>query len=348
MGQYGRTGRLERRATKEIEDYLTPYKLRRPVLAPSGEKGAFDCLGVDNMRICRHNGKFYMFYIRYDGTSYRTALAVSDDLINWEKKGVVLDAGSGRAWDNSGRVISCLVADIDLYGSRELIKKDGKYWMYYHAYPGRGYENGVAENGLAWTTDENLMEWYCEEKPVFSKGVKGQWDGDGMYSVWFLEHAGKSWLFYNGKKFLPGSWTEQVGVAFSDGLRNFKRYEGNPILKVTPEHWDNRFSCGQHVLYDSHRKQWVMFYCGFDWKHAQEGVAISDDLLNWRKYEHPIIKVGEKGSLDSLHAHKPCMIYHDGALYHFYCSVRPTVTPEEKAKYGHEYRCITVARSKPW
>lgn len=32
-------------------DYQTPYKLNRPILAPSGEPGDFDALGVDNMRI---------------------------------------------------------------------------------------------------------------------------------------------------------------------------------------------------------------------------------------------------------------------------------------------------------
>ncbi len=64
-------------AYEEIKDYLTPYKLGRPVLAPSGEKGTFDCLGVDNMRIIRHNGKFYMFYIGFDGTDYRTARCIT-------------------------------------------------------------------------------------------------------------------------------------------------------------------------------------------------------------------------------------------------------------------------------
>lgn len=40
-------------------DYQTPYKLNRPILAPSGKPGDFDALGVDNMRIFRHKGRFY-------------------------------------------------------------------------------------------------------------------------------------------------------------------------------------------------------------------------------------------------------------------------------------------------
>ena len=90
----------------KFNDYITPYKYCSPILAPSGEEGAFDRFGVDNMRICWHNGKFYCFYIGFDGKGYRTAVAVSEDLLHWEKKGVILDAGSGREWDNSGRAIS--------------------------------------------------------------------------------------------------------------------------------------------------------------------------------------------------------------------------------------------------
>ena len=68
----------------KFNDYITPYKYCSPILAPSGEEGAFDQFGVDNMRICRHNGKFYCFYIGFDGKGYRTAMAVSDDLLHWE------------------------------------------------------------------------------------------------------------------------------------------------------------------------------------------------------------------------------------------------------------------------
>lgn len=331
----------------EFYDYLTPYKYGKPILSPSGKEGAFDRYGVDNMRICRHNGKFYCFYIGFDGSGYRTALATSDDLLHWEKKGVVLDAGSGRPWDTNGRAISCLLCDIDLYGNRELIKHDGKYWMFYHAYPGVGYEVGAAANGLAWSTDENLLEWHCEPEPVFEKGEKGCWDGDGMYSVWIVPKKDEFYLYYNGRKDQRVGWHEQVGMAFSDSLKNWTRYEGNPVLRVTPNHWDSMFSCGQHVLYDSKNKCWVMFYCGFDWEHAQEGVAVSENMFDWRKYEKPIITNGELGSIDSTHAHKPCIIYDNGILYHFYCAVRPTENEYEKKIFGNEYRCLTVATSKP-
>ena len=42
------------------------------------------------------------------------------------------------------------------------------------------------------------------------------------------------------------------------------------------------------------------------------------------------------------------LVHFDGILWHFYCAVRPTVTEEEKRLFGHEYRCLTAARSKPF
>ena len=91
-----------------------------------------------------------------------------------------------------------------------------------------------------------------------------------------------------------------------------------------------------------------MFYCGFDGIHAQDGVAVSEDMIHWRKCEQPLIRYGEEGALDATHAHKPCIIWHDGALYHFYCAVHPTKDEEERKKFGHEFRCLTVARSVPF
>lgn len=165
----------------EVRDYLAPYKLGRPILAPSGEPGAFDRLAVDHARLFRHKGRIYMMYIGFDGVGYQTALASTTDMLHWTKHGVVFARGQSKnGWDMNGRAISCFLQENDLYGSRELIKKDGKYWLLYHAYPGKGYEAGGAANGLAWTTDENLLDWHCLDKPVFQKSPDAEsWDGGG-------------------------------------------------------------------------------------------------------------------------------------------------------------------------
>ena len=329
--------------------YRTDYKLGQPVLAPSGIPGRFDCLAVDTPRVFRHQGRFYMIYIGYDGIGYQTALAVSGDLIQWKSLGVVLPREDGDRWDHVGKAGSCIIGDVDLYGSREIQKINGKYWFVYHSYPQEGYETGAAANGLAWTEDESLLHWHFLDQPILCKGESGAWDGGGLYSAWIFPFEDGYRLYYNGKENLHWPWHEQVGMAFSKDLTHWERFDGNPVFQVGPEGaWDSRFSCGQHVLFDSRQKQWVHFYCGYDGCHAQEGVAVSPDGIHWEKYPEPIIPHGRPGELDETHAHKPGVIWHKGVLYHFYCAVRPARTEEERARFGKEFRCITVARSVPW
>jgi len=44
--------------------------------------------------------------------------------------------------------------------------------------------------------------------------------------------------------------------------------------------------------------------------------------------------------VDSTYAHKPSVVDHQDALYHFYCAV--------SGKWPNEVRGISVARSRAW
>lgn len=56
---------------------------------------------LEDPRIVFLNGKYYLTYVAYDGLNVRLAYAVSDDLKNWEKKGVILpDISYDKAEDH--------------------------------------------------------------------------------------------------------------------------------------------------------------------------------------------------------------------------------------------------------
>lgn len=134
---------------QRFAQYATDFKLEKPVLAPSGIPGTFDSIAVDAPVSFRHGGKNYAMYIGYDGIGYQTALAVSEDMVCWKTLGVILPR-SGNGWDKVGRAVSCALHDNRLYGNRELLKINGRYWMFYHSYPGEGYEVEPAANDIAW------------------------------------------------------------------------------------------------------------------------------------------------------------------------------------------------------
>ena len=332
----------------QIDHLITPYKLGKPVIQGSGIPGRFDSNAVDCVVPFRHNGKFYMTYVGFDGTGYQTAIATSDDLVSWQHQGLILKRGSNRKWDSVGMAATTLLMENDLYAERKLKKIDGKYWMMYHAYPGEGYESGSAEIGLCYTEDESLMNWTFVGEPVFSNKDGESWEVGGLYKSWLMEHEGTFYMYYNAKNRDDGRWLEQTGMATSKDMRNWTRYDGNPILPVVPGAWDSVFASDPVVFYDSRQGQWVMFYYGLGNLSACDGVAVSDDLYHWRKFPAPILTIGGRGTIDSKYAHEPGIIYHDGNLYHFYCACRPYQEGDSAKNFGDEFRCISVARTNPW
>ena len=331
-----------------LAPYLAPYKLGRPVLTGSGVKGAFDSDAVDAPFVFEHGGTFYMMFIGFDGVGYQTGLARSDDLVTCEKVGILLRRGEGSAWDALNAAGTWLLCENDLDAPRTLKTWRDRYWMAYHSYPGDGYETGPARIGLAWSDDETLMTWHRLPDPILVPEEGAPWEAGGLYKECLIEHDGTFYLFYNAKN-RRERWTEQAGVATAATLGGpgeapaWRRYRGNPVVRVTAGAWDASFCSDPCVVWYDGR--WAMYYFGFDGRHAQEGIAFSDDLLHWEKHPAPILQVGAAGALDSTHAHKPAMIKHKGVLYHFYCAVRPSMPGDPAVNAGSEFRCITVATS---
>mgnify|MGYP000235867684 CR=1 FL=1 len=73
-----------------LAPYRTPYKHPSLVLAATGAPGAFDEAAVDKPFVFRHDGRFLMTYVGFDGEGYQTGLAESDDLLHWRRRGLIL------------------------------------------------------------------------------------------------------------------------------------------------------------------------------------------------------------------------------------------------------------------
>jgi beta-xylosidase len=188
---------------------------------------------------------------------------------------------------------------------------------------------------------DDLMKWELGDI-VLRPGDGAEWERGGLYKPCLVEHRGTYYLFYNAKNEpgARGGWREQTGVATSDDLKTWTRYERNPILRNGPPgSWDERFASDPCVVLDG--DEWVLFYYGLDGKGvARDLAAAGPDPFHMVKLDRILIDVGPPGSVDSTYAHKPSVAWHDGALYHFYCAV--------SGKYPNEVRGISVARSRPW
>lgn len=327
-----------------LEKYQTPYKYQKPVLVGSGMEGRFDSQSVDIPFVFWHREMYYMLYTGYDGIGYQSALATSKDLLNWEHKGVILKREEARSWDKVGCAATWMIKKSDnLYDRPELRKIKGKYWLVYHSYPSEGYEEGPAEIGLAWTEDEELLDWHRLEQPVFSWRDGAEWERGGLYKACIIQERGLWYMFYNAKD-TQKRWIEQTGMAVSKDLFHWERYEDNPVLRVTPGAWDGRFVSDPYVVKDG--ELWLNFYFGYDQGHAMEGLAYSKDLRHWSKEKDPIIRNGEEADLDGRHAHKAAIVYEQDTLYHFYCAAR-VYQEGDLTKVYDEFRTIALATSNP-
>ena len=340
----------------ETSDYRAPYKLGLPIIAPSGTPGAFDQLAVDHPRLFVHDGRFYLSYLGYDGISYQTALAVSDDLLHWERVGMVFTRNqSTNNWDRLGRVVSSYLTPCDFRKNPELTRYKGRYWLFYHAYPGEGYEVGAAANGIAWADSPASLEWHCLDKPVFTVNPEsGHWDSGGLYSICAVPFKDSFRLYYNGKE-NGYPWHEQMGIADpeDDSLTRWRRRPGGPAIPAGDFPWNANYTGGT-PLYDSYRGRWMRYFMGFsnDIGHAYTGVGVSEDGIAWRHSPSPVLSP-RAGEIDETHAHKTAHAWLNGDLYLIYCSVRPIKGDAERAKFykgkaWNEYRCLTIARSRPW
>ncbi len=327
---------------KQIAPFRTPYKHGKLVLAAAPDPDAFDSKSVDDPFVFLHDGVFHMLYIGFDGTGYQTGLAKSTDLVNWERVACVARRDPNSKYTRYNVALSCIVRENELTSRGRLKKIRGRYLGAWNAYPKSGYETGAAVIGLAWS--DNLLHWELTD-PILFPSDGAPWEHGGLYRPNLVEQDGIFYLYYNAKtdlrpKGAGGGWREQTGVATSRDLKTWTRYAGNPILpNGGPDSWDAIFASNPFVV--RHKDLWGMYYYGLDRRGvARELLALGRDPYHFEKVDEIMIDRGAPGSVDEDYAHKPCVIYHDGALYHFYCAV--------SGKWPHDVRGISVARSKPW
>jgi predicted GH43/DUF377 family glycosyl hydrolase len=135
----------------ESKDGIQFTRRAEPVLSPEAdyEKDG----GVEDPRLQRLGGTYYLTYTGYNKKDAQLCLATSQDLIHWQRKGVILPAYKGnwnRGWTKSGAIVPG--------------KIDGKYWMYWLGTSA----DKTDQMGISYSTD--LLHWTeASESPVLPR-----------------------------------------------------------------------------------------------------------------------------------------------------------------------------------
>ncbi|MFZ4395211.1 MAG: hypothetical protein ACOYOU_06230 [Kiritimatiellia bacterium] len=282
-------------------------------------------------------GRWFLSFIGFNGQGYNSFVTESANLIDWTRPRLAMGFGKPDDFDFGGCVIGAyLYESYDIKAPRLLKKRAGRFWTLYGCYAKQGgYEldpgyEGIASSadGLAWQRAKDQYILSVHEPDV------GDWERHCIYQPWLVEHDGLFYNFYNAKH-MP-DWIEQMGLATSKDLLNWKRYEGNPVVRVRSGGYDEKFCADGKVFRAG--DHWVMFYFGVGKGHAHIMAACSRDLLHWTTHPEPLYKAGgHPDGLDIQHAHKISLIYNpaNDTFYMYYCAV------------GNQGRAVGLLTSKP-
>ena len=335
----------------------TPYKYGM-VVAPADNYHKIDCPTV-----FRVGDKWMMTYVVYngkdglDGRGYETWLASSDDLLHWNTEGRILSYKED-GWDMNQRGGFPALIDWTWAGSYGISKYKKNYWMTYIGGHGTGYE-AVREPlniGIAWTDGDitQAHEWQSSNKPLLSINDKDVqwWEKLVQYKSTIYEVRNEKGemrnampkelkkyrfiMFYNAGGINPENnlKAERIGIALSNDLKKWKRYEGNPVFAnevggiITGDaqiaKMDDLYVMFYFKAYDPSRKY-----------NAFNTFAVSRDLIHWQTWDGEDLIIPSK-PYDEMFAHKSYVVKHDGVVYHFYCAVN-----------NDQQRGIAVATSVP-
>lgn len=196
-------------------------RLDKPVLSPANE---WEVRGVEDPRLTYLDGKFYMTYTAWSPLGIRASLAVSDNLISWERIGVMLP-------DEDNKDVAILSEKID-----------GRFCLIHRREPD------------IWVAYSDDLKSFDHHKKIMSPAA-GSWEHTKIGLAGTPTRVDEGWLMvYHA---VDSKMVYRLGVALLDAKDPSKvlaRYN-QPILEPT-EIWEIKgdvpnvvFSCG-HVVKD--------------------------------------------------------------------------------------------------
>ncbi|MBN1415258.1 MAG: glycosylase [Bacteroidales bacterium] len=300
----------------------TPYKYGL-IMVPDSNSYKIDC-----PTIFRKNNQWFMTYIVFDGRGYETWLAESNNLIDWDIKGKILQFSDSTEWDMNQKAGYPSLISYKWGGYYSINSWNGKYWMSYFGGNSRGYERGVLSIGIAYTEKDptTAHKWQRIEKPVIMPNDSdARWyDNSTLYKSSVIRDEKKLTgfpfvMFYNarGDSVNPAKGAERISMAVSNDMVHWKRFGTEPVIN------HHKGISGDAVI-QKIGKVYVMFYFGAFWPDQNAAAfnrfACSYDLVHWTDWTGPnLIEPTEE--YDRLFAHKSCIIKHKGIIYHFYNAV---------------------------
>lgn len=196
-----------------------------------------------------------------------------------------------------------------------VFRKDGRWYMSYIVYDGRGYETWLAESDdlLNWETSGRILSftegtWDANQKAGYMGLQDHEWGG----SYELQTYDDKYWMSYFGgdsEGYEAGLLS--IGIAFTGqdpAMAHEWQRPDKPVLKPTDEDarwWENSTMYKNTVIRDKDQTTgypFVMYYNArgdsINPARGSEriGMAVSEDMINWKRFgEDPVMGLYNRG-----------------------------------------------------
>jgi predicted GH43/DUF377 family glycosyl hydrolase len=205
--------------------------------------------------------RLYNFYSGFDGRTWRTGLATSENGLDWHKQGMVLEPDP-QSWEGSYLAANGAA----LFDGREF-----SYWY-------QAGSSDVPHLGLARSSDGRT--WRREPRPVLDPGPRGSWDERGVADPYVIPAGSLLYLYYLGQ---DRAHQQRIGVARSRDGVTWEKLRSNPILELGNNGSFDENGLGEPAVWTAHGFYW-MLYTGRDvHENRRLGLARSSDGVHWQK-----------------------------------------------------------------
>jgi len=235
--------------------------------------------------ILLENGTYHMWYTGYNREQSKTlylGYATSQDGFNWTR------------YPGNPIFTESWVEDMCV------IKHGDTYYMFAEGLNDIAHMM-TSKDRIHWINHGNLDIRYTNGEPL----TPGPY---GTPTVWIEDE--KWFLFYERNDL--GIW-----LAVSTDIKVWTNVQDNPVITIGPENYDKEAVALNQII-----KYKGRYYCNFHacgnkpWSDWTTNVAVSNDLIHWKKYpNNPIVSGGDKSS---------GILVHDGTQYRLY-TMHPNV-----------------------
>ena len=202
-----------------------------------------------------------LLYSGFDGRTWRTGLAESDDGTHWQKQGAILSPDP-RTWEGSY-----------IAANGSALWYENQFWYWYQAGP-----RERPRIGLARAVDTH--SWRKETKPVLDYGPYASWDERAVADPCVIRVVPWFYMYYLGQ---DRARRQRLGIARSaDGIQ-WEKLRSSPVLELGGPGAFDENGVGEPAVWQSHGFYW-MLYTGRDIRENRRlGLARSTDGVRWQK-----------------------------------------------------------------